>query len=69
MYLMNELHDVKMTRDDIVASYFIRISHLRDQLQAIISDKELAATTLNVFPGSWNLFASNICGREKIPSF
>jgi hypothetical protein len=35
MSLKNELHDTKMTKDDIVASYFLRISQLRDQLQSI----------------------------------
>jgi hypothetical protein len=35
MSLKNEFRDTKMTKDDIVASYFVRISQLRDQLQAI----------------------------------
>jgi hypothetical protein len=35
MSLKNELHDTKMTKDEIVASYFVRIYQLRDQLQDI----------------------------------
>jgi hypothetical protein len=35
MSLKNELHDTKMTKDDTIASYFVRISQLRDQLKAI----------------------------------
>lgn len=35
MSLKNELCDVRMTNDDIVASYFVRISQLRCQLQSI----------------------------------
>jgi hypothetical protein len=35
MSLKNELHDMKMNDDDNITSYFVRISHLRDQLQAI----------------------------------
>lgn len=33
--LKNELRTIKMTKDDIVSSYFIRISRIRDELQAI----------------------------------
>jgi hypothetical protein len=33
--LKNELRDMKMNDDDNITSYFVRISQLRDQLQAI----------------------------------
>lgn len=33
--LKNELCDVRMTRNDTIASYFMSISQLRYQLQAI----------------------------------
>jgi hypothetical protein len=35
MSLKNELHDMKMNDDDSITSYSVRISQLRDQLQAI----------------------------------
>jgi hypothetical protein len=35
MSLKNELYDMKMNDEDIITSYFVRISQLRDQLQAI----------------------------------
>jgi hypothetical protein len=35
MSLKNELCDMKMNDDDSITSYFVRISQLRDQLQAI----------------------------------
>jgi S-adenosylmethionine synthetase len=35
MSLKNELRDMKMNNDDNITSYFVRISQLRDQLQAI----------------------------------
>jgi hypothetical protein len=44
MSLKNELRDMKVNDDDNITSYFVRISQLRDQLQAIeeiISEKEL----------------------------
>lgn len=55
MSLKNELSDVKMTGNDTIASYFMMISELRDQLQAIdevISKSELVTTTLNGLPDS-----------------
>jgi hypothetical protein len=35
MSLKNELHDMKMNDDESIKSYFLRISQLRDELQAI----------------------------------
>jgi hypothetical protein len=35
MSLKNELRNMKMNDDDSITSYFVRISQLRDQLQAI----------------------------------
>jgi hypothetical protein len=35
MSMKNELHDMKMNDDDNITSYLVRISQLRDQLQAI----------------------------------
>jgi hypothetical protein len=35
MCLKNELRDMKMNYDESITSYFVRISQLRDQLQAI----------------------------------
>lgn len=55
----------------MVASYFMRISPLRDQLQAIgesIDETKLVTTTLNGLPDSWDAFASSSGGRTKIPS-
>lgn len=66
MSLKNQLCDIQMMKDDTVASYFMRISQLRNQLQAIgeiIFDTKLVITTLNGFPDSWDSFASSICGR------
>jgi S-adenosylmethionine synthetase len=46
MSLKNELCDMKMNDDDNITYYFVRISQLRDQIQAIeeiISKKELVS--------------------------
>jgi hypothetical protein len=53
MSLKNEFHDMKMNDDDNITSYLVRISQLRDQLQAIeeiISKKELVNIVLNGLP-------------------
>jgi hypothetical protein len=53
MSLKNELCDIKMNDDDNITSYFVRISQLRDQLQAIeeiISEKELVNIVCNGLP-------------------
>jgi hypothetical protein len=50
MSLKNEHYDMKMNDDDNITSYFVRISQLRDQLQAIeeiISEKELVNIVLH----------------------
>jgi hypothetical protein len=60
MSLKNELCDTKMTKDDTIASYFVRIYQLRYQPQAIeeaILEKEVVNIALNGLSRSW--------GREK----
>lgn len=72
MSMRNKLRDVRMTKNDYMVSYFMRISQLRDQLQAIdenISDKELVSTKLNGLSNSWDSFSYSICGRKETPSF
>jgi len=61
-----------MTRNDIIALYFMRISQLRDQIQVIDEinpEKVLLTTTLNGLPESWDSFATIICARKEAPKF
>jgi hypothetical protein len=65
MSLKNELRDMKMNDDDNITSYFVRISQLRDQLQAIeeiISEKELVNIVRDAFAASMNT-------RKEYPTF
>ena len=51
--LKNEVRTINMTKDDIVASYFIRISRIRDEIQAIdeiVPEKEFVITALLGLP-------------------
>jgi putative lipoic acid-binding regulatory protein len=70
--LKNELCDMKMNDDDRVTSYFVRISQLRDQIQAIeeiISEKELVNIVLNGLPKKWDAFAASMNTRKEYPTF
>ena len=72
MSLKNDLHDMKMNNDDDITSYFVRISQLRDQLQAIgetISEKELVNKVLNGLPNMWDAFAASMNTRKEYPTF
>jgi putative lipoic acid-binding regulatory protein len=66
MSLKNELRDMKMNDDDIITSYVVRISQLRDQLQAIeeiISEKELVNIVLNGLPKTRDAFVASMNTR------
>jgi hypothetical protein len=72
MSLKNELCDMKMNDDDNITSYFVRISQLRDQLQAIeeiISEKELVNIVLNGLPKTWDAFSASMNTRKEYPTF
>jgi hypothetical protein len=50
----------------------VRISQLRDQLQAIeeiISEKELINIVLNGLPKTWDAFAASMNTRKEYPTF
>jgi hypothetical protein len=70
--LKHQLQNVKMTKADTVATFFMKISEIRDQLGAIgeiISDRELVMLTLNGLPSHWEPFIQSISGRSKLPKF
>src|SRR3984957_3004430 len=72
MSLKNELCDMKMNDEDNITSYFVRISHIRDQLQAIdeiTSEKELVNIVLNGLPKTWDEFAASMNTRKEYPTF
>jgi ACT domain-containing protein len=57
--LKHQLQNVKMAKEDTVATFFMKISEIRDQLGAIgeiISDRELVMLTLNGVPSHWEPF-------------
>jgi hypothetical protein len=61
-----------MTKSDSIATYFMKVSQLRDQIKAIgdtIDDAKLVTMTLNELPSSWESFVQRICGWEELPKF
>jgi hypothetical protein len=72
MSLKNEFHDMNMNDYDSITSYFVRISQLRDQIQAIdeiILEKELVNIVLNGLPRTWDSFSPSMNTRKEYPTF
>jgi hypothetical protein len=72
MSLKIELRDMKMNDDDNITTYFVRISQLRAQLQAIeeiISEKELVNIVLNGLPKTWDAFDASMNKGKEYPTF
>jgi hypothetical protein len=72
MSLKNELRVMKINDDDRITSYFVIISQLRDELQAIediISEKELVNIVLNGLPKTWDAFSISMNTRKEYPTF
>jgi hypothetical protein len=70
--LKGQRQNIKMTKGDTVAAFFMKMSEIRDRLGAIgeiISDRELVLTTLNNLPKHWEPFLESISEREKLPTF
>jgi hypothetical protein len=61
-----------MEKDDTVASFFTKISQVRDQLRMIdveVDDDNLVQTTVDGLPSSWEDFLAEITAREIQPDF
>jgi hypothetical protein len=62
----------KMKKSDTVATFFMKISEIKEQLGAIgeiMSDRELVLSILNNIPKHWEPFLLRISGRENLPTF
>ena len=65
--LRKELYKLNMSREVGIASYFMRISEIRDQLQdlgEVMSDRELTIVVLNALPEEWGNCTSSIYGKK-----
>ena len=70
--LKKQLHTLKMEKNDTVATFFSKISQIRDQLIAIgvpVEDDDLVQTAIDGLPAIWGVFLASVNGRETQPNF
>ena len=57
-----------MDKNEIVASFFSRISQLKEQLLvvgALTEEDDFVGAAIDGLPDSWSSFISSICGRGQ----
>ena len=57
---------------ETIQSYFTRVSHIKEQLEAVdeeVENAKIVMTTLNGLPKSWDSFIQGICSRKKLVKF
>ena len=72
MTLRNQMKNVKIQNAKTIQSYFTRVSHIKEQLEAVdeeVENEEIVMTTLNGLPRSWDAFIQGICARKKLVKF
>ena len=65
--LKKQLRSLKMEKDVTVATFFSKISQIRDQPMAIgdkVEDDDLVHTKLDGLPTTWETFLASVNGRE-----
>ena len=70
--LKKQLHTIKMDKNETVASFFSRISQLKEQLLVVGAKTEedvFIGAAIDKLPNSWTPFISSVCGRGQFPSF
>jgi hypothetical protein len=63
---------MKISNEDGITLYFMRISEIRDQLQGLgklMSDKEMTTIVLNTLLEEWGNFTSSIYGKKEATPF
>ena len=72
MTLKDKLHNVKMNKDEGVASYLTRVAQVKDELATvgdIVLDLELVRIALKGFTKKWDVFVNCIIGRKTLPNW
>jgi len=67
-----ELYMMALPKEEGIASYFMRLSQIRDQLQElgeIMPDTEMTPVVLNALPYEWGNFVSSIYGKKEATPF
>ena len=66
------MKNVKIQNEETIQSYFTRVSHIKEQLEAVdeeVKNAEIVVTTLNALPRSWDSLIQWICARKKLVKF
>lgn len=59
---------MKVSREEGVASYLMKASQIKDQLQELgetMFDPEMTTLVLNALPDEWGKFVSSIYGKKE----
>ena len=70
--LKKQLFNMKMEKNETVASFFSRVAQLKEQLLSIGAMREtndFIGAAIDGLLDSWASFISSVCGRGKTPSF
>ena len=70
--LRTELYNMKVSKEEGVASYLMRVSQIRGQLQElgeVMFDREMTTIVLNALPDEWGNFVSSIYGKKETTQF
>jgi hypothetical protein len=68
MNLRTQLKNTKMQKGEIIQDYFSRVTHFKEQLEAIgdnLDEDELIMKTLNGLTIPWDAFIQTICARKE----
>jgi hypothetical protein len=72
MALKDKLHEVRMTKEDNVATYLTRLAQVKDEIAIVgevISDSKMVRIALKGFTKEWEVFVKCVVGREKFPDW
>ena len=59
---------MKIQNAETIQSYFMGVSQIKEQLEAVkeeVKNAEVVMATLNGLPGSWDSFIQGMCARRK----
>lgn len=70
--LTNKIYKIRLKKDEDLASYLLKVSELKDQLQGhrdVVYDYELITCVHNALPLEWSSFMTSIYSRNDTPNF
>jgi len=71
-FLRNKLKEIKKGKDESMQAYLLRITKIKNDLSSIgeiITDREMALSTLGGLPFEWYVFRTTLLNNNIIPGF